>query len=402
MKPKSSLLGTLLLFVGISYAFAQSPDDASSMFVFGHSLIHHENQVNPTPSQETSVPHWLHFLVQEAGKQYNISGQYGFLTTHINLPPIAQWGFDFAPSAWESDYETFAQANFSDVLITPANFIQWQGPSENFYGKSFSPIDATNTMIDWCHEQTPFINYYVYENWPDMAPFLNADFPPSNSEWIAYNEYLQNDFSDWFDGYFEGITANQQDRCVKMIPVGRLISKALQTSPYDQINITDLYEDNAPHGRPTIYFMAAMITYMAIYEEITPVSYQVSNFIEPIVRNNYATLSEFFWNELLAFNIQNGDSKVFCNTISSTTDQDTETITFEFYPNPTTDNIYFRNLNQKVNISVRDATGKTLLNQTIDNESNPLDLSGLLSGMYFIEINTINNNYKQHFKIIKT
>ena len=49
-------------------------------FIFGHSLINHELQVNITPSQETSVPHWMHFLSVEAGHNYSVSGQYGFLS----------------------------------------------------------------------------------------------------------------------------------------------------------------------------------------------------------------------------------------------------------------------------------------------------------------------------------
>ncbi|MDF1694650.1 MAG: hypothetical protein P1U56_02405, partial [Saprospiraceae bacterium] len=122
-------------------------------FIFGHSLINHEAQVNPTPSQETSIPHWMHFLAEAGGNTYAVSGQYGFLPQHANLPPIAQWGFDFATGAWESDYEPFSAANFTNILITPANFIQWQGPEENYFGETISPIDATKTIVDWCIEQ---------------------------------------------------------------------------------------------------------------------------------------------------------------------------------------------------------------------------------------------------------
>ncbi len=57
-------------------------------FIFGHSLINHAIQVNPTPSQETSIPHWMHFLTAENDNTYAVDGQFGFLGSHQNLPPI--------------------------------------------------------------------------------------------------------------------------------------------------------------------------------------------------------------------------------------------------------------------------------------------------------------------------
>lgn len=122
-------------------------------FIFGHSLIHHELQLHPTPSQETSVPHWSHFFAEAAGHSYAVSGQYGFLPQHANLPPIAQWGFDFVQGAWDSDNEPFSAADFTSILITPGNFIQWQGPADNYYNEDISPLEATTSIMDWCVEQ---------------------------------------------------------------------------------------------------------------------------------------------------------------------------------------------------------------------------------------------------------
>jgi hypothetical protein len=98
-------------------------------FVFGHSLINHELQVNVTPSDETSVPHWFHFLAEEANHDYAVSGKYGFLTQQRDTNNVfAQWAFDSVAAAWDSDNEVFNEANFTNILITPANFIQYQAP----------------------------------------------------------------------------------------------------------------------------------------------------------------------------------------------------------------------------------------------------------------------------------
>ena len=279
-------------------------------FVFGHSLINHES--NTTPSQETSVPHWLVQLSEAGGHSYSVDGNYGFLPQHQNVPPIANWGFDSVSGVWDSDNEPFSDADFNNILITPGNFIQGMSPGQNYYGETFSPLDATNTVFDWCKLQETGMRYFVYENWPDMAPYLSSGFPPNQTEWESYNTYLQGGFHDWFIEYHDSLAMSQADICVKMIPAGPVISGLLQTAPYDQIDINDLYEDDAPHGRPTVYFLAALTTYMAIYEEKAPSDFVPNNFIDSIIRDNYNDVVDIIWNELLQFDFQDGTSRVFC------------------------------------------------------------------------------------------
>lgn len=290
--------------------------DTLRTFVFGHSLINHEFQVNVTPSQETSVPHWFHFLAEEAGYDYELSGQYGFLTTHVNLPPIAQWGFDFVPPAWDSDNEPFSAANFGNILITPGNFIQYQAPTLPYFNSTLTPLTATDSIFDWVNLQQDSLDLYIYENWPDMAGFLGAGFPPTAAEWTAYNNYLNAGFHDWFLEYHDSLATAFPNQCVSMIPVGPVISSLLSQSPFDQIPIDSLYEDDAPHGMATTYFLAAMVTYMAMYQEQTPLSYTAPPIIHSVIRNNYSTVVTHIWNELQNFNYPNGDSRVFCTSAS--------------------------------------------------------------------------------------
>ncbi len=305
------------------------------IFIFGHSLINHEFQVNLTPSQETSVPHWMHFLAEAAGNDIAVSGQYGFLPQHASLPPIAQWGFDFVDGAWESDYEPFSAANFNSILITPGNFIQWQGPSENYPSKTLSPVSATIEIFNWCLQQEASLNFYIYENWPDMAGFLGNGFPPTESEWESYNNYLNGDFHNWFLEYYKLIKEQYPDACVKMIPIGPIISKLLSKSPFDQIPIENLYEDDAPHGRATTYFLASLITYMAMYEEEAPANFQVEAIIDPVVANNYKAVCDFIWEELNIFKNEQGASEVFCEApLVTTSETDIIFEDIKVFPNP--------------------------------------------------------------------
>lgn len=374
-----------------------------SNFIFGHSLIHHEFQVNPTPSQETSLPHWIHFLSAEAGHQYRVSGQYGFLPQHDNLPPFAQWGFDFVDSAWDSDYESFSEADFNTILITPGNFIQWQSPLLNYPGETVSPIGATQTIFEWCNQQEADLNFYIYENWPDMAPFLSNGFPPSENEWNSYNENLNTEFRDWFREYCIGVKQSFPNSCIKLIPVGSLISQLLSTSPFDDIAISDLYEDDAPHGRPTIYFLAALISYMTIYEEKAPLSYEVEAIIHPLIAEQYEEIVEIFWSKLQTLIESNGESMVFCkqpivSTLLTLDNKPTSIIS----PNPTHHSITIETPIETSLINIVDLHGKVMLKTATDTGgSSTIDISHFPKGVYILQTFDDRNIRTYQNKIIK-
>lgn len=364
-------------------------------YIFGHSLINHELQVNPTPSQETSVPHWFHFLAEEAGYNYAVSGQYGFIPQHANLPPTAQWGFDSVAPAWDSDNYPFSQPNFDNILITPGNFIQWQGPSVDYFNDNQSPLDYTSQIFDWVNQQEDSLTLFIYENWLDMGPYISQGFPPSQSEWQAYNNYLSSDFHDWFIEYHDSLIIAHPNQCVRMIPVGPILSDLLMQAPFDQIAIDTLYEDDAPHGRPTIYFLAALTTYMAMYEEPAPSSYQVSSIIDPIVANNYQQAVDFIWNELLNFQTQLGESRVFCPNSTANLETD-ELEILKVYPNPMNSHL---NVNASMPITlieILDSFGRVVISGNEDS----IDVVALNSGVYFCRV-TLNNGRSYVEKVIK-
>ncbi|MFS4491750.1 hypothetical protein [Maribacter sp. 2308TA10-17] len=285
-------------------------------FIFGHSLIVHDPPLIATPSNETTVPHWMAELSTAAGFDYAISGQYGFLPQHANLPPIAQWGFDRAEGAWDSDVQSFADANFNSILLTAGNFIQYQSASMPYDGdnpNNATPISATLEILDWVEQQEPGTSIYIYENWPDMAGFLNNGVPASTTEFAAYNDYTLGDFHNWWLNYHDTIRTQRPDLNVKMIPIGPIISKLLTETNLSGIPFSELYEDDAPHGRPTLYFLASLITYMGMYGVETPSDYQVPDTVHVLVQDNYGTIVDSIWDELENFNDVEGNSYVFNN-----------------------------------------------------------------------------------------
>jgi len=354
-------------------------------FIFGHSLIHHEFQLNPTPSQETSVPYWFQELSEHANHSYDVSGQYGFLPQHANLPPMAQWGFDNIEGAWDSDNEPFSAADFSHILVAPGNFIQWQGPAANYPMESVSPISATESIFDWCIQQEDSLKFYIYESWPDMAQYLSNDFPPSESEWINYNDFLNGDFHNWFLEYQDILMETVPEACVKMIPVGPVISQLLTQSPYNEIAIENLYEDDAPHGRPSLYFLASLVTYMAMYEEKAPITYAVASIIDPIIANNYEAVVNLMWDELNDFNFNTGNSRVFCNPpILSSVDELNDIAEVNIYPNPVLEHLFIDALGEHL-IDLYDVYGKICARSIqVKSLGSKIDVSFLPAGLYVI------------------
>ncbi len=279
-------------------------------FIFGNSLVSHLEQVNITPSQETSVPHWMFLLSQSAGTTYSASGQFGFLTNHRNLPPDVNMNFDLISPPWNNDQEDFGDADFNSVWLTPANFTQFQPPTENYFDESFSPVDASIDVFDWVSQQEPGINLYIYEGWPDMAPFINS-FPPDFDELAEYHAYTIGDFHDWFIILHDELLERRPELNIKMIPVGPVLQRILTETPLSEVEILEIYEDDAPHGRATLYFLASMITYHAMYRTAAPEAFQIPEIVHVAVVENYSTIRQIIEEELEQFNDGAGNSRVW-------------------------------------------------------------------------------------------
>lgn len=373
----------LLIFILIFIKGLNANAQDIRMFIFGHSLIDHRPPTIPTPSNETTIPHWLYLLAEEAGKSFAAGGQYGFLPQHARTPPISQWGYDIVPGVWESDTETFTEADITTALITAGNFVQWQGPDEEYPSDpGVTPISATVDITDWLIEQEEEMNIYIYENWPDMAGFLNTGFPPSQDEFISYNEYLNGDFHRWWLKYHDALLSSRADLNIRMIPVGPVISQ-IQQQLVPDIPLNEWYEDDAPHGRPNIYFLSALITYAAIYQERPPVEFDIPDIIHHDIIDHYAEIIDLIWSELLAFNDNNGDNRVFLEDMTSNDIDVQIDYTVKLFPNPTTGHLLINSSHPISSVSFVDNVGRLILEEK---NKKILDINNLQNGMYHVII----------------
>ncbi len=278
-------------------------------YIFGHSLILHSPTAN--------VPIWLDALAQEAGQSYGMSGQYGFADTHAaDLPPNAQWGIEGVTGLWDEDNgDVFADIDFNTVLFTEANFRQYYPPTESDPDNILpeSSVASTLKVFDWVAAAEPGVRYMIYENWPDMGGYTDADFEgtfPTDAELQTYHGYTQGELHNWWLAYQDGMIAERPELNVRMVPVGSVMAKLLTTT-LSEVPASELYEDNAPHGRPTLYFLAGLVTYMGVYGVPAPADYVVPDSIHQEVRDLYPEIVESIWDELLNFTDGRGQSRVF-------------------------------------------------------------------------------------------
>ncbi len=200
-------------------------------------------------------------------------------------------------------------------MYTGLNYAQWQGP-----GLPYSPTDPQTPnqilgdVLDYVRTEIPGVRFYIYENWPDAGAFApqydDNGIPASPEQFAAYHAYTHAEYHDWWIELHD--TALLSHNNVKMIPVGPILSGLLTDIPaLAAIPFEDLYEDSAPHGRPTIYFLAAMIQYSATYAQRVPTNFTVPAKIDPAVAENFSDIVTYIWEELNTFNFPGGNSRVF-------------------------------------------------------------------------------------------
>jgi len=284
--------------------------------MMGHSLMDHASA-----TEETKIAYWIDQFADEVSLTYEMAGQFGSIWSFADFNPATQWGSPGVLSSWDADIETFEEASLNNFMFTVFNYVQ-DLPAHVPYYTNPAVLLSSQRLIDSVNSYQASATIYIYENWPEMSPFTGEPFNPTASDFANYNSFTVGAFHDWWLDFHDSLLVSHPTENVRMIPVGPMIAELLTTAPYDTIPILDLYEDDAPHGRETIYFLAGLATYMAIYETQAPVSYTVPASVHTTVVNNYSNIVSTFWTYLQGFNEPGGNSRVF--TTSSPPPNDTD------------------------------------------------------------------------------
>ncbi|CUJ12929.1 calcium-binding protein [Cognatishimia activa] len=272
----------VVLSASVTHAvWAQEGMLGEKVYVFGNSLINHVSD-----SEKTTVPYWLGVLAKNNGQPFALDGQFGFLRNfHKELPPTANWGFSSVESAWTRSYRNFEDVGYDTFLLNSANFIQYQSADRPYDGDNpdgSSPLSATVALLAQIGQGKRVI---LYEGWAEMAPYLRS-FPPNKRRLRRYHDYNIAEFHDWHVDFVAQVQAALPEQDVVLLPVARILSRAFQETGMEDIPVTDLYSDDAPHGTASLYFLASIPTYFALFGEM-PNADQVPTDVHPLIGPNF-------------------------------------------------------------------------------------------------------------------
>lgn len=292
----SSLIGKATAFAvafAMTSAAAGAQEKSERAYVFGNSLIHHLSDTD-----ETTVPHWLALMAREAEYDFALSGQWGFLRDFMEgLPPEPNWSFKEVDQSWNSERRGFKDAGLTSIWMVPANFIQYQAPSAPFDGDNpdnLSPVDAASAVVAWAGEADPNVGVYLYEGWPEMAG-VTGRFPPNAGGLAEYHSFATGAYAAWYDEFAANISAAAPDRDVSLIPVSRVLSSVMMETALAELPAETFYVDDAPHGTPALYLMAAMVAYNTIYAQPLPESFRPPNSVAPELRATFPMVRDAIW-----------------------------------------------------------------------------------------------------------
>jgi len=254
----------------------------------------------------TVTGYWIGEFALASGTTYGWNGQFGQFFDHIqslnnNTGPINQLGSENSTDVFPSGSSDFAtQVNVDNIVIMPPNFSQGLGNSLNI------TQNDPRGLIDWLQNegQKAGIPIYIYEHWPEASSGnLNA------AEWALYHEFTTGSYHQWFLWFQDALLDVYPNVDIRTIPVGPIIADILRNPAFTNVgslSFTDFYEDNSPHGRPNIYFLAGLITYQAMYGQTVANDYSppVDSFggVSAEIADDFNAINAFVWERLNYYN----------------------------------------------------------------------------------------------------
>ncbi|SMX32869.1 type I secretion protein [Maliponia aquimaris] len=284
-----------VLFALCTTVAAAEGRDASRVYVFGNSLVHHLGETEG----HTNVPHWLNEMARADGKTLALDGQWGFLRNFADgLPPTANWSFPGVAGAWSPGQGGFRDGRFDAVVITPANFIQYQLPDVPYDGGNptkESPLGAVQRLLDWVSANSPDSRLFIYEGWSAMDGHA-ARFPPDAAETVAYHAYNAGEYHQWYKDLVNVLAVTRPNVPVTLIPVAATLAELFGPGGVlEDVPVEALYVDDAPHGTPTLYLLAAMVSYAYLYEAPPPAGFAPPVTLHPDVVEKYPEIAARIW-----------------------------------------------------------------------------------------------------------
>lgn len=387
----------------------------TSTYYYAHSLIWHKKEI----ANQANIPFWLAELEKAAGDSCLTSGKHVAIhwdPQSVKIPPAHSWAFSFSNhGSAMSPGGSYVAGKHDNVLLTYMNWeiiydwgasIGQRNPSTNQ-----KATDSIAVIFNWLNANDPGISLFLYECWPkieknyimngqDWSPSTGT--PPNSAQWNKYLNYALENSNEFWQDLQDSLINKAGLVNTKLIPSSMICAKLWQQGGIlSDIPVSSIFEDIGPHGKPSTYFLAAMIVYAAQHKKAPTKPFSSHPQIDQRILDRFSSIGSFIMSELTAFNFHNGKSRVWNNVPSRIDEQllfgETDIM---IYPNPV-QNVVTVKADFKLvgeSYSVYDNMGRVVLTGQITSQNTAIEMNSLSNGMYMF---TIGNKIQHIISIIK-
>ena len=124
-----------------------------------------------------------------------------------------------------------------------------------------------------------------------------TNYPPNARGLARYHEHNAGDYHEWFEDYVGALNATGT-RDVALLPIARVLATILSETPLAELDAEAFYIDEAPHGTPELYYLAALVTYAHLFGEPPPLADDLEAALHPAIGANAEAIRQIVWREL--------------------------------------------------------------------------------------------------------
>ena len=290
-------------------------------YLYLNSLYNH---ANPGSGQNAStrIGNWIKRMAEAAvtapnGKNtFTVNAQFGFFNAWTN-PPAGTAMFEEVSSPyilpWTSTWS--GASNITRVGFVPDNFDgQYFDPAVNtnmgaaYQTRLLSFIDAWET-----NAPNPNREYYVFSGWPAMNIYGGSGDNPSTvpagppSGYAGWLSYGLGAYQAWMELLVSRLRAARPGLNIRLHHTSRASLLAFRDTAVNGVARNTLFEDLAPHGRGSMYLIAAIAEYIELFDEKPPSNLFVSGGgwsgdpgwpVDAAIKSNYQAIVDYIWGVL--------------------------------------------------------------------------------------------------------
>lgn len=290
---------------------------AFSVYSPQHSLWNHTLGLD---INNQNVPNWLHRLATHTGMTTAQNGDFGQMPQFADYPDprninlIDDISYSEAPSGWDTDLAT---SGFDGFVIMADNFImETFGGVIGYASTENYPAGSGWTDTTWTAESQLLYAHadaagipatFMYTHIHGLPAVPASVTAPQFDTWLSE---VRGMFADWHDVWHDDVLTAQPTFETRMVPYGKIWGELAQDY-LTGMDVEDWCEDQAPHGTPNMYFIAAAVAYSSFYGEMLPASYVPPAPLHADIIANWATIRQVIWDRLIAYVDGSGDNRVF-------------------------------------------------------------------------------------------